>query len=75
MVSLFVDGFRFLMLSASYPRGATFNIVGPHRVADVEGFASTNVENGTSAENLPYQCTLPGRCQAEARHLRRTFYF
>ncbi len=31
-----------------FPRGATFNIVGPKNPADVDGRVSNNIENGTS---------------------------
>jgi len=48
LISVFQSGFAFPMLTASFPRGATFNIVGPNRVPDVDGCESNNVENGTS---------------------------
>jgi hypothetical protein len=36
-------------ISARFPGGATFNIVGPRRLADFDVGVSNNVENGTAA--------------------------
>ncbi len=36
-------------LTSRFPRGATFNIVGPVHPADVDAQGSNNIENGTSA--------------------------
>ncbi len=35
--------------TACFPRGATFNIVGPNHAAYVDVRVSNNIENGTSA--------------------------
>ena len=40
-------------ISALFPRGATFNIVGPIDPADVDVRVSNNIENGTSAARGP----------------------
>ncbi len=36
-------------IPAGFPRGATFNIVGPNHAAYVDVRVSNNIENGTSA--------------------------
>ena len=66
------------MLTARYPGGATFNIVGPERRSDVDVRASNNIENGTSAAHRPYPHALPERMpgtrpvgRAGATHRRR----
>ncbi len=42
-----------------FPRGATFNIVGPNHLAYVDVRLSNNIENGTSAARGSYPHDLP----------------
>jgi hypothetical protein len=50
---------RGLTVCASFPRGATFNIVGPKLSADVNDHVSNTVENGTSAARGTLPRALP----------------
>ncbi|MDX2438248.1 MAG: hypothetical protein QNL88_14520, partial [Acidobacteriota bacterium] len=43
------------------PRGATFNIVGPDHLADLDVRVSNNIENGTSVARDSYQHAHPER--------------
>ena len=45
----------------AFPGGATFNIVGPDHPGDVDGRASNNIENGTSAARDPIHLRYDAR--------------
>jgi len=42
-----------------FPRGATFNIVGPHHPASMNIHVPNNIENGTSTARGPFQHCHP----------------
>ncbi len=60
-----VEGARHLRRTLTFrklcPRGATFIIVGPNHLADVDVRESNNIENGTSVARDSYQHALPER--------------